>query len=213
MHDKVQKQLKIKVCGMKEPQNIQELLKLEPDYMGYIFYPKSARFIGDVVPENIKLPTRTKLTGVFVDASLEYITKNAVEYTLQAIQLHGKESPDFCREVQKLNVVTIKAFGISEDFDWVSLEHYSDSVDAFLFDTKTSAHGGSGRKFNWDLLKRYQLQIPYFISGGIGPEDMDTLINFQDQRLIAVDLNSKYETMPGEKNISLLHTTFKKIRN
>lgn len=213
MHEEAKKQLKIKVCGMKRTGNIEDLLKLEPDYMGYIFYPKSARYIGHEIPGNITLPPGTKLVGVFVNASMQSIIRTATQFALDVIQLHGLESPGLCREVRSMGFLTIKAFGVSDAFDWTMLEDYQNAVDMFLFDTKTSSHGGSGQKFDWSLLRKYQLETPYLISGGIGPEDVDTLRDYQDHRLIGLDINSKFEISPGEKDIALLHTTFNKIRN
>lgn len=205
-------QLKIKVCGMKQPHNILELLTLKPDYMGLIFYDKSPRFVDEPIGDSILLPDSIILTGVFVNETLPVIEQKAKKYVLKAVQLHGQETPEFCGLIQKSGLQTIKAFGISEEFDWSQLEPYQNNIDLFLFDTKTKSHGGSGQKFDWSLLNNYKLNKPYFISGGIGMEDIDALVDHIDNRLIGVDLNSKFEESPGLKSIELLKKTFKKIR-
>lgn len=203
--------LKLKVCGMRDPENLQQLVKLGPDYIGFIFYGPSKRFVGDLNPELTKqIPAGIKATGVFVDESLEEVVRLTQRYNVKALQLHGKESPEYCMLLkQHLSAIeVIKAFGINDQFTFDVLEPYQDGVDYFLFDTQTADHGGSGKTFDWTLLQNYQLQVPYFLSGGIGLEELQMIKAIADPRLQAVDVNSRFETAPAMKNIELL-TTFK----
>jgi phosphoribosylanthranilate isomerase len=191
---------KLKICGMKYPDNISEVVQLEPDYLGFIFYPASKRYVGDLDPEVVKnIPAEIKTTGVFVDEKLEVVKEKIAAYQLKAVQLHGKENPAYCNELKKYAEV-IKAFGIDEKFDFDRLDDYYDSVDFFLFDTKTPDHGGSGKTFNWRLLEKYQLTTPFFISGGIGSDNLADLPRINDERLYGVDVNSRFEKEAGLKD-------------
>lgn len=203
--------LKLKVCGMREPGNIEALTALAPDYMGFIFYEKSKRFIGGMDPALVQmLPSGIKATGVFVNENQEEVLRIARRYQLRAIQLHGSESAEFCMYLksQLPNIELIKAFGVNDSFNFELLEQYRGIVDYFLFDTQTAAHGGSGETFNWALLKQYKLHVPYFLSGGIGLDQAAQLKEITDPRLYAVDVNSRFEISPAYKNIDQL-TTFK----
>lgn len=208
-------QAKLKVCGMKLPANILELAELRPDYIGFIFYRKSKRYIADLSAELVSsLPLNIKRTGVFVDSDLEEVVLSVSAYGLKAVQLHGSESVDYCRELRSLlpaGTELIKAFGIDEHFDFQQLEAYPDVTDYFLFDTQTPDHGGSGKVFNWTLLDRYVLDKPYFLSGGIGPESLGELRKIQDPRLYAIDVNSRFELEPGIKDIDKLNDFKKRL--
>lgn len=200
--------LKLKICGLKHEDNITDVLTLNPDYIGLIFYPKSPRFIGNLSDEFISTINPVKKIGVFVDALFLEI-KDAVErYQLEGVQLHGSESVDFCYSVKNLGVEVIKSFGIGNGFNWDALKPYEPSVDFFLFDTASNQYGGSGKAFNWNILKFYGLNKPYFLSGGIGPENISKVMLMDDKRLYAVDVNSKFEITPGFKNIALLRKFF-----
>ena len=199
MHNK---QLKIKVCGMRDADNIQQLFKLPIDYIGFIFYPKSARFIAE--KPDVSIPSSIKKVGVFVNSSKEEITAKIKEFDLQVVQLHGDESPEFCQEIKALGVETFKAFGIDEEFDWATIVTYEGKVDYFLFDTKSKQYGGTGQTFNWKKLKDYPYNTPYWLSGGISLENIEEAANFQDNKLYGLDLNSKFEIEPGLKNIQSL---------
>lgn len=197
-------QVKLKICGMKLPANILEVAALQPDYMGFIFYPKSKRYVdhleGDVLSA---LPSGIKKTGVFVDEPLDGVLKRVTAFGLAAVQLHGQESAAYCSALKHLlpeAVEIIKAFGVDEKFDFNVLEIYVPVVDYFLFDTQTPDHGGSGKTFNWTLLDRYRLDKPYFLSGGIGPDSAGALARINDERLYAIDVNSRFEFSPGLKN-------------
>lgn len=196
----------LKVCGMRDPENIAELMFLKPDYMGFILYPGSKRFIGDLDPEVIKkVSGDIRTTGVFVNAAPDEVLAAIETYQFKAVQLHGAESPDDCAAI-KGRAEVIKAFGIHEQFDFTVLNEFVGKVDYFLFDTQTADHGGSGKVFNWELLNRYTLNIPYFLSGGIGPDSIQDLNRIEDPRCYAIDINSKFELLPGLKDIQ-------KIRN
>ena len=194
--------LKVKVCGMKFAANIAAVAALQPDYLGFIFYEKSPRFISDVSAELIKyIPAEIKTVGVFVDEDLEVVKKKINLYQLKAVQLHGSESADYCQVLKNAfnNLEVIKAFGVDEDFDFAVLDAYERCVDYFLFDTKTKAHGGSGKTFDWRILPGYELNKPYFLSGGVTLEHAEALLKIEDSRLYAVDINSKFEVEPGLK--------------
>ncbi|MDO8993294.1 phosphoribosylanthranilate isomerase [Daejeonella sp.] len=213
--------MKIKVCGMRDPQNILSLAELKPDYMGLIFYPKSKRYVADP-DKNIlaSLPASISLTGVFVDEREEDVIKKVVDFDLSAVQLHGAESPEYCISLKiKLNEVLpdkhielIKAFGVYPGFDFSTLEAYNEVVDYFLFDTKTSEHGGSGIAFDWTILDQYDGEKQFFLSGGLSPDNIDGLFNLATKKIYALDLNSRFETEPGLKNIDSLRSAFQLIR-
>lgn len=194
--------LKIKVCGTRDPANIQALVGLPIDYIGFIFYAQSSRFVA--TQANCTIPLSIKKVGVFVNASLDEIKEKIEQYDLQVVQLHGDESPAFCKEVQALGIETFKAFGVDSDFEWESIKGYEEVVDYFLFDTKSNAYGGTGQTFNWDKLKENPYPKPYLLSGGISIENIQDAAQFEDDRLVGLDLNSKFETLPAVKNIDLL---------
>ncbi|MES2873354.1 MAG: phosphoribosylanthranilate isomerase [Bacteroidota bacterium] len=211
----------IKVCGMREPGNIRELSELKPDYVGLIFYLHSQRFVGDLHADAAAAVSPTsKKTGVFVNESMDTIADAVIQYDLDAVQLHGEESGEFCRTFRKFlhnmqtekHVEIIKAFGISERFDFAVLDSYEDFVDYYLFDTKTSQHGGSGETFDWSILENYQGKKPYFLSGGLSAENIEAVKEIKDIRLYGIDLNSKFESEPGVKDINKLRDVFDRIR-
>lgn len=203
--------LKLKICGMRQAANIAAVADLHPDYMGFIFYQKSPRFISEVSAELIKyVPSSIKTTGVFVDEELEVVKTHIVKLNLKAVQLHGKESIGYCEEIKSTGIEVIKAFGIDGKFDFSQLEAYVDAVDYFLFDTQTAQHGGSGKVFDWRLLQHYKLEKPYFLSGGIDLQHAEVIREINDRRLYAIDVNSKFEVEPGLKDVKRLRE-FKKI--
>jgi phosphoribosylanthranilate isomerase len=206
-------ELKLKICGMREPENISGVTALSPDYMGFIFYKGSKRYIGGLDPQLVhKVPEGIKATGVFVNEDLDAVVQAARDYKLSALQLHGEESPAYCLQLKDNlpGVEVIKAFGIGADFDFETLIPYSGKADYFLFDTQTVEHGGSGKRFDWSLLKAYTGTTPYFLSGGIGLEHAMELTAIHDPRLYALDVNSRFEIEPGLKDLDKL-TDFKNI--
>ena len=196
-----------KICGMKYPDNILEVASLLPDYMGFIFWDKSARFFDGVIPT---LPASIKKVGVFVNASQEDILAKIVKYDLQAIQLHGQESASFCTELKEslkeVQIEVIKVFSVDSAFDFDLLQPFETVCDYFLFDTKGKLPGGNGSTFDWTVLEKYPSTKPFFLSGGIGLEEI-TIINAilkTHLPIHALDLNSKFETEPGLKDKNLL---------
>lgn len=204
--------LKLKVCGMKHAANIAAVAALHPDYLGFIFYPKSPRLISEVSAELIKyIPSSIKTTGVFVNEELETVKAYIFKYNLKAIQLHGKESDEYCKEIKLTGVEVIKAFGVSEYFDFSQLLSYVNTIDYFLFDTQTPQHGGSGKVFDWKLLQNYTLDKPYFLSGGIDLHHAKQIQEINDPRLYAIDINSKFELEPGLKDVEKIKEFSKEI--
>ncbi|MBN2522010.1 MAG: phosphoribosylanthranilate isomerase [Bacteroidales bacterium] len=206
--------LKIKVCGMRDKENIRSLIRLNPDYIGFILYPGSKRFPGDDYTLNVGIPGEIQKVGVFVNALIPEIFSWINRLDLQLVQLHGNESPEYCYELKKMDIRIIKSFGIDNDFDFSILEPYLSCCDYFLFDTKTDLHGGSGMQFDWNILKSYKASIPIFLSGGIGPDDNEILHNYRSIiNIFGIDINSRFEIQPGLKNIAALKSFFQKIRS
>lgn len=207
--------LKIKVCGMKYASNINAVSALIPDYLGFIFYTKSKRFVGlDFDKSDLaNLHPSIQKVAVFVNAHLNEVTEFSNIYGIKTIQLHGNESSEFCSELKKSNFKIIKAFGVDENFDFSNLEVYQSVVDYFLFDTKTPEHGGSGKTFDWNILNQYKLDIPFLLSGGLSLENISEVKSINHPKLYGVDLNSRFEIEPGVKNTELLEEAFKIIRS
>ncbi|RZJ79194.1 MAG: phosphoribosylanthranilate isomerase [Flavobacterium sp.] len=199
---------------MSQASNIAAVADLQPDYLGFIFYQKSPRAISDVSAELIKyVPDSIKTVGVFVNEDLEIVIDKILKFKLKAIQLHGNEDPAYCQALKETGVEVIKAFGVGEGFEFDLLESYLKSVDYFLFDTQTEKHGGSGKQFDWALLKNYGLDKPYFLSGGIGLDQVDEIKAIDDYRMVAVDVNSKFEIEPGLKDVDQLKEFFRNIQS
>jgi phosphoribosylanthranilate isomerase len=222
--------MKLKVCGMKYVENIQQVGALNPDYLGFIFYEKSKRNFEGIIPE---VPENIKKTGVFVNEMLAIVISMVEEYRLAAIQLHGDESVEYIIELKAQlaerkelfieenkqikkrknqhfiadsTIEIIKVFGIKDTFDFVILKPYEAVVDYFLFDTKGKERGGNGTKFDWSVLEKYPFKKPFFLSGGVGLEDLEEvqkIIN-SDLPVYALDVNSKFESAPGFKKIEEL---------
>ncbi|SHM15024.1 phosphoribosylanthranilate isomerase [Mucilaginibacter sp. OK098] len=204
--------MKIKVCGLRDPENIKAVAALNPDYMGFIFYNGSPRFVDELPVEALEtIPATINKTAVFVNESAETINKLIDKYNFDFIQLHGDESPDFCNSFRDKAIV-IKAFGINNDFDFKLLDKYKKKVDLFLFDTKTENHGGSGITFDWNILDKYELEIPFFLSGGISPDNIEEVKYINHPKFYGVDLNSKFELSPGLKSIEKLEKAFNTIK-
>lgn len=192
----------IKVCGMTQGDNILTVEALGVDWLGFIFFDRSPRCVRQ---KPNRMPQRAKRVGVFVNASLEEIRTRIGEYGLHYVQLHGDESPSFCLEVQALGVGVIKAFPLSEAVDLEATMPYEGCCNYYLFDTKTAQQrGGSGMRFNWQLLDAYRGANPFLLSGGIGPESLDALRRFEHPLWAGIDLNSRFESAPGVKALPLL---------
>jgi phosphoribosylanthranilate isomerase len=203
--------MKVKICGMRDEENIKQVAALHPDYMGFIFYPESKRFVGSNLKEaQLKhLPSHIRKTGVFVNASVDAIRSAIDTYHLNAIQLHGDETVEAVIKIYLQNnnphmhhVKIIKAFAVDASFDFAMTQPYKTFCDYFLFDTKTPSYGGSGEKYDWSLLKKYDNEVPFFLSGGISEEDIPTIKKLSGLKLYGIDVNSRLEIAPGMKDIT-----------
>jgi len=202
---KANKKMKLKICGMKYPENILEVGALLPDYMGFIFWEKSARYFNGQIPELIKT---IKKVGVFVNESVENIVEKINKHDLQAVQLHGKESVEFCQDLKSkidTKIEIIKVFSADENFDFEIIKPFESVCDYFLFDTKGKLPGGNGTTFDWTILKKYNSDKPFFLSGGIGINELKAIeeISKSNLPIYGVDVNSKFELEPGLKNKNL----------
>ena len=195
--------MKLKICGMKY--NTEEVVTLQPDYLGFIFYGKSPRDVGE---NNITPITDSiKKVGVFVNAEIAFAKAKITQHQLHTVQLHGDESPEYIQELSKICEVEIwKVFSIKDHFDFDRLLPYEGLVDKFLFDTKGMQKGGNGYTFDWEVLKTYPSKTPFILSGGIGLDEVEKLkaIAETDLPIYAIDVNSKFEIKPGLKDIELL---------
>jgi phosphoribosylanthranilate isomerase len=207
-------ELKIKVCGMRDPENISGVVATWPDYLGFIFYPKSKRFVGfEPSPEILVIvPDPVKKVGVFVDETSEKILEIVQNWKLDVVQLHGHETPEYCRQIQNSGITVFKAFSVDESFDFAILEAYSEVCHYFLFDTKGLLRGGTGQKFNWQLLDNYKGNVPFFLSGGIGPDDLETVLDFRHPQLFGIDINSGFEISPAVKDVEKVRSFISVIR-
>ena len=197
-----------KICGMREEKNITSICDLKPNYMGFIFYTASKRFVGEnfIMP---LIPDTIHKVGVFVNESVDNILDKIQRYDLSTIQLHGDETVDFCKELaSKCSQNIVKVFGVAEDFDFLVLEPYCSYVNAFLFDTKGQERGGNGISFDWNILKKYPFNTSLWISGGIGLENIEELFTFLKESpqlpIRVIDLNSRFEDSPALKNLEKL---------
>lgn len=191
--------VKIKVCGMRDKENILALNKCKPDYIGFIFYPKSKRHITNKSVINLVTPEITKI-GVFVNENINTVLDICDKYKISHVQLHGYERVNYCKNLKNNGLKVIKAFSVGKEFSFKKVIPYNDHVDYYLFDTKGEGFGGTGKQFNWNILDDYHLNKPYFLSGGISPDSIDELQHFVN-KAYAFDINSKFETEPGLKNI------------
>lgn len=199
---------------MKYPQNIAEIGQLKPDLMGFIFYQNSARFIGDQLSKTTfqSIPKSTKKVAVVVNETIEKIEEIYETYPFDFIQLHGNETSEFCKKLKSKGVNIIKAFALDENFDFTKLADFEAYCELFLFDTKGIYLGGNGHCFDWNLLQKYQLNTPFFLSGGIGLETIQAALNFKHPMLFGIDLNSRLEIKPALKSVTITEQIFKIIR-
>jgi phosphoribosylanthranilate isomerase len=206
--------LKIKICGMLDGQNIIGVSELNPDILGFIFYQESPRYAALVLdPATIgKIPGKIKKAGVFVNADFEEIKATIKRYSLDIAQLHGNEKPAACERLKETGITVIKAFNIRDRNGFKLCSTYKTSTDYFLFDASSSAHGGSGIKFDWKLLDEYDLDHPFFLSGGIGPQDTNNIKGLKNPSFYGIDINSRFETSPGIKDIMSLNTFISGLR-
>lgn len=207
--------LRVKVCGLRDEQNIETLLRhaLLPDALGFIFYPKSPRFVGETLrPDFMRsLGQRIRTVGVFVNADVDMILHTIERYGLGAVQLHGDETPDWSINLRERleshfsNVQMWKAFSIATRDDFAPISQYDGIIDVALLDTKGVAHGGNGTRFDWSLLDDYSSPTPFLLSGGIAPEHAREIKNIQHPCLLGIDINSRFETAPALKDVGAVH--------
>lgn len=202
--------MKLKVCGMKLENNISEISKLNPDFMGFIFWPKSKRFFNE---KSIQISNKINKVGVFVNQDYDFIIDKINNFKLDFIQLHGEEDYQFCKKI-KTRCKVIKVFNIGSDFDFEILSSFESVCDYFLFDTKGDSYGGNGIKFDWKLLKKYPSKKPFLLSGGIDITDFTEILKIKELKipLIGIDINSKFEFEPGLKNIKKVKELLKKMK-
>lgn len=197
---------------MKYKANIKAIAALKPDYMGFIFYENSVRCVIEKIPQ---IPEGITKVGVFVNARLEVVQKAILEYDLEVVQLHGTESTEYCHELKTDAIEIIKAFSVKDQFDFSELTPYEPHVNYFLFDTKGTNPGGNGFCFDWEILKNYNSETPYFLSGGIGIKDIEKLKTFRSSKIAekchAVDVNSKFELQPAYKDPIKLKSFIQKL--
>ena len=216
--------MKIKVCGLRDPENIAAVAGLGPDYLGFVFHPASPRFagqpeLGEWIQANTDLVADQELVGVFVNAEVDYILNAVHDFRLDWIQLHGDESPGYCHELKLLwSVNTLrkariaKAFSISPDFDFRRTDAYVGSCGMFVFDTGGQpAAGGTGKKWDWNKLSEYNGPVPFLLSGGIGPGDAEAINRLNYPQLRGVDVNSRFESAPGIKDTRQLELFRRKL--
>jgi len=200
------------VCGMKDPENLEQLCDLAPEFVGFIFYSNSKRFVGgNPDPALFQIPgPDIRKVGVFVNQEISQVKRAVNAYGLDVVQLHGLEPVDYCQEIAGEGAQVIKVMGPNEPPD--ALESYSSVADFFLFDSAGEGYGGTGRKFDWDLLRPLNIQIPYLLSGGIGPGDAEILRRTRYTGMTGIDINSRFEFSPGIKDIQKLRKFINELR-
>jgi phosphoribosylanthranilate isomerase len=199
--------MKIKVCGMRNSENIQDLLVLKPDFVGFIFYEKSKRFVSDF--PQVNFPNYIKKVGIFVNEEISEVLNKVYNFQLNYIQLHGNETVEYCEKIRHseldlkpLQIKIIKAFSVNDNFDFSKTEPFEKYCDYFLFDTKGKNYGGNGVKFNWEILQKYEGKTPFLLSGGITKEDVNEIKEIKHTAFAGIDINSGFETAPAIKNIN-----------
>ena len=204
--------MKFKVCGLFNEENINKVAELNPDYVGHIFWEKSVRYLNIISPN---LKKEIKKTGVFFNSKIDNVFNRIHEHNLACVQLHGEESPVYCKNIMDSGIKVIKSFRIDDDFDFSILKNYENNCDLFLFDSKSELPGGTGKSFNWENLKKYKLKKEFFISGGIGLHSIESLIELfkMDLPIYGVDVNSKFEDEKYLKKIDELKTFIETIKN
>lgn len=197
---------------MREFQNINDVASLHPQYLGFIFYPQSPRYVG----EDFQMPllaSSIKKVGVFVNASTETIREKVSKYSLDLVQLHGEETAEQCHELRAHNVLIIKAFSVADKLELPHLNRYHEAADFFLFDTKGKYYGGNAQRFNWTILNDYNQRTPFFLSGGLKPENVEEANMLKDMNITALDVNSGVEISPGLKDIEKVRRVIEQLKS
>ena len=198
---------------MREPKNIEQVAQLGVDMMGFIFYPKSPRYVSYVLARS-DADRKVCRVGVFVNDSIPEILDKIHSFSLNAVQMHGNESREFCEQLREANgdIKIIKAISVSNAGDIQKYKEYVGAVDYFLFDTKCKTVGGSGQQFDWQVLDEYDGDVPFLLSGGIGPEDAFRIRTFHHSQCVGIDLNSRFEIEPGVKDVEKLNKFLNEIK-
>ena len=194
---------------MRNGDNIRAVDALRVNWIGFIFYPHSKRYVSSL-PDY--LPAKAKTVGVFVNEPIETILDKVALFSLDIVQLHGDESPELCKELRQKGVQVMKAFGIGRQLPAEEITRYDGCCDYFLFDTQTSEYGGSGRHYDWDILQYYNGNTPFILSGGIGPDDVQAIREFDHPWCAGIDINSKFELSPAIKNIESIEQFIKSLK-
>lgn len=194
--------LKLKICGLRNPANVELAEKIQPDFLGFIFYPGSPRYVGKDAGwiNGVKVRETTEKVGVFVDTDVSQVLNLCNTAGIQWVQLHGQETVEQCRILKENGFTVMKVFPVGPGFQFNEIEPYCDNVDYFLFDTKSEIPGGSGVPFEWDLIGEYPFEVPFFLSGGIGPDNILNIKHLEQDYLFGIDVNSRLESVPGEKD-------------
>jgi len=203
--------MKVKVCGLTDATDMEGLLSANLDYLGFICYSKSKRWIAESTIAQKKYGT-AKRVGVFVNEEIDRVVEIAKKNNFDVIQLHGDESPEYCSRLNELGFQVIKVFGVDEEFDFDTTLYYKKVADFFLFDTKGEQRGGNGYPFNWDKLQEYKGNTPFFLSGGIEPKSIASINKLNHPKLHAVDINSRFEISPGEKDVAQIKNFVNEIK-
>lgn len=208
------RRLEVKVCGLREAPNIAAVGALRPDYMGFIFYPKSPRNCMGM-PERLlaAVPQGVETVAVTVDMEAGEVSGLCARYGFTTVQLHGNETPEDCRRLRDERLRIWKAVAAATEADIAGAARYEDAADMLVFDTASAQKGGSGRKFDWGMLEAYKGETPFILSGGIGPDDAEALLKLHHPMLAGVDLNSRFEAAPALKNVGLLRKFIDTLRN
>ncbi len=203
--------MNLKVCGMKYKKNINEVSNLKPNFMGFIFWPETSRYFNS---EKIDIPNNIFKVGVFVNQSFEIIKEKIYKFNLDYVQLHGDEKVHICKKLNQITKI-IKVFRVGENIDFNKITPYENYCDYFLFDTEGKKYGGSGKKFNWKILRNYKSKKPFFLSGGIDLNDFNELkkIFKLDIPFFGIDINSRFEIKPGLKDDKKIKELIEKIKN
>lgn len=202
--------LKLKICGLREVENIQQVALVLPDFMGFIFFKESPRYVSQDF-EMPSLPSSIKKIGVFVNESVREVLRISKQYNLDGVQLHGNESVEDCKMIRDACLLVVKVFSIDDEFDFTSVNSFKSVVDYFLFDTKGKAYGGNGYSFNWKKIGEYDQEIPFFLSGGISPENVKGIKELLSMNIVGLDVNSGVEVTPGLKDIGRIKLLLKNL--
>lgn len=202
--------MQVKICGLKYRENVQHICELNPEFIGFIFYSNSKRYVGSnfTIPG---IPKSTKKVGVFVNEKYETVVDTINKYGLDAVQLHGDETVEYCENLRPQTIV-IKAFSIESKLDLANIKNYDESCDLALLDTKSNQYGGSGKSFNWSLLRAYDSKLNFLLSGGLGLENIASALEIKHSKMIGFDLNSRLEDKPGLKSVEITKNVIKNIR-